>query len=145
MKLFTIGFTGKSAEDFFTLIKKSGAQKLIDIRINRNSQLAGFAKERDLGFLLSELAGISYQVNEELAPTKQMLASYRDKKKNWDEYSEEYQKLIADRSILKNLGEEYFEDSILLCSENEPDKCHRTLLAILLREMVPDLEIIHLA
>jgi uncharacterized protein (DUF488 family) len=144
MKIFTIGFTGKSAEDFFTLIKKSGAKKLIDIRINRNSQLAGFAKERDLEFLLSELTGVSYQVNEELAPTKEMLARYRDKKTNWDQYSQDYKALIADRSVLKNLDEKYFEDSILLCSENEPEKCHRTLLANLLKKMFPDLEIIHL-
>jgi uncharacterized protein (DUF488 family) len=145
MKIFTIGFTGKSAEDFFTLLKKSGAKKLIDIRINRNSQLAGFAKERDLEFLLSELAGVSYQVNEELAPTKEMLASYRDKKTNWDQYSQDYNALIADRTVLKNLDKKYFEDSILLCSENEPEKCHRTLLANLLKKMFPDLEIIHLS
>lgn len=77
MKLFTIGFTGKNAEKFFSLLESSEANKLIDIRINRTSQLAGFAKEQDLEFFLPKIVGMQYQVWDDLAPTKELLASYR--------------------------------------------------------------------
>lgn len=94
MNLFTIGFTGKSAEKFFGLLETSKATKLIDIRINRTSQLAGFAKEPDLRFFLPKLAGMEYQVWEEFAPTKELLASYRDKEIKWEEFAQKYQDLI---------------------------------------------------
>ena len=143
-KLYTIGFTGKSAEQFFTLLKDSNASRLIDIRINRTSQLAGFAKEQDLKFLIPELTNMEYVVREELAPTKDILASYRKKEIAWDEFAETYQNLLRDRLIYKALSLEDFSNSILLCSEKEPEKCHRTLLAKVLNEQFPSLEIVNL-
>lgn len=144
MSLFTIGFTGKSAEEFFGLLKSSKATKLIDIRINRTSQLARFAKEQDLRFFLHELVGMEYLVREDLAPTKELLTSYRDKEIDWSEFAEKYQTLLNVRGVLQILPEQEFENVVLLCSENEPEKCHRTLLANLLLEHNPDLKIINL-
>lgn len=144
MSLFTIGFTGKSAEEFFGLLKRSKATKLIDIRINRTSQLARFAKEQDLRFFLHELVGMEYLVREDLAPTKELLTSYRDKEIDWSEFAEKYQTLLNVRGVLQILPEQEFENVVLLCSENEPEKCHRTLLANLLLEHNPDLKIINL-
>lgn len=60
MKIYTIGFTQKSAEEFFGLLRSNGVEKIVDIRIHPGGQLAGFAKDRDLSFFLRELAGIEY-------------------------------------------------------------------------------------
>jgi uncharacterized protein (DUF488 family) len=144
MNLFTIGFTGKSAEKFFGLLAASKASKLIDIRINRTSQLAGFAKEQDLNFFLPKLAGIEYLVREDLAPTKELLAFYRDKEITWEEFSQKYQDLVNERGTLEDSSPTDFENSVLLCSENEPDKCHRTLLADLIVKRFPDFRVTNL-
>ena len=141
MTLFTIGFTGKSAEKFFNLLKNSKATKVIDIRINRTSQLAGFAKEQDLKYFLPKLAGMEYLVREDLAPTKDLLASYRDKELSWDLFSQNYRKLLDERGVAHSLSLEEIENSVLLCSENEPDKCHRTILANLLAQFHPTLKV----
>jgi uncharacterized protein (DUF488 family) len=138
MKLFTIGFTGKSAEKFFGLLESSGGTKLIDIRINRTSQLAGFAKQQDLEFFLPKLAGMQYQVWEELAPTKELLASYRDKEIRWEEFAQKYQDLIKIRGTVEKSSQTDFENAVLLCSEGEPEKCHRTLLAELITGKFPN-------
>jgi uncharacterized protein YeaO (DUF488 family) len=142
--VYTIGFTGKSAEQFFTLLRESKASRLIDIRINRTSQLAGFAKEQDLRFLIPQLTKMEYLVREDLAPTKELLASYRKKEIAWDKFAENYQQLLRDRVLEKGLSREDFANSILLCSEKEPEKCHRTLLANALIEQFPGLKIVNL-
>jgi uncharacterized protein (DUF488 family) len=144
MNLFTIGFTGKSAEKFFGLLESSKATKLIDIRINRTSQLAGFAKEQDLEFFLPKLVGMGYQVWDDLAPTKELLASYRDKEILWEEFAQKYQDLIKVRGILEKSSQADFENAVLLCSEREPEKCHRTLLAELITKKFPLLGVTHL-
>ncbi len=142
--VYTIGFTGKSAEQFFTLLSESKASRLIDIRINRTSQLAGFAKEQDLRFLIRQLTKMEYLVREDLAPTKELLASYRKKAIAWDKFAENYQQLLRDRVLEKGLSREDFANSILLCSEKEPEKCHRTILANALIEQFPGLKIVNL-
>jgi uncharacterized protein (DUF488 family) len=144
MNLFTIGFTGKSAEKFFGLLESSKATKLIDIRINRTSQLAGFAKEQDLRFFLPKLVGMEYLVREDLAPTKELLSSYRDKEIDWDKFALKYQELLKQRGLIESLNSEVFDNAVLLCSENEPEKCHRLLLANLISEKLPTLEITNL-
>lgn len=144
MNLFTIGFTGKSAEKFFGLLETSKASKLIDIRINRTSQLAGFAKEQDLKFFLPKLAGMDYAVREDLAPTKELLASYRKKEINWEEFADKYSDLLKQRGVLESLDSALFDNAVLLCSENEPKKCHRLLLAELISEKFPEFRVTNL-
>ena len=144
MNLYTIGFTGKSAEQFFTLVSETKASRLIDIRINRTSQLAGFAKEQDLKFFIPELTNMDYVVREELAPTKDLLASYRRQDIAWEQFAERYEQLLRERVLQNALSREDFSNSILLCSEKEPEKCHRTLLANILIEQFPSLEIVNL-
>lgn len=144
MNLYTIGFTGKSAEQFFTLVSETKASRLIDIRINRTSQLAGFAKEQDLKFFIPELTNMDYVVREDLAPTKDLLASYRRQDIAWEQFAERYEQLLRERLLQNALSREDFSNSILLCSEKEPEKCHRTLLANILIEQFPSLEIVNL-
>ncbi|MDD9860652.1 MAG: DUF488 domain-containing protein [Nitrospira sp.] len=86
MRLFTIGFTKKSAEGFFTKLSEGGARRVVDVRLNNVSQLAGFAKRQDLEYFLRELCGIDYVHLPELAPTKEMLDGYKKHKGGWEKY-----------------------------------------------------------
>jgi len=144
MNIFTIGFTGKTAEKFFGLLSNSHATKLIDIRINRTSQLAGFAKEQDLKYFLPKLIGMEYLVREDFAPTKELLASYRNSEIDWSAFAKGYSDLIVSRKALDNLDLLEFSNAVLLCSESEPEKCHRTLLTNLLIERNSNFKIINL-
>ncbi len=125
---FTIGFTKKSAEEFFTKLREAGVKRLLDVRLNNSSQLAGFAKRKDLEFFLRELAGIDYLHVPELAPTKDILDAYKKHNGDWDVYEREFLELMARRAIEKQLPEELLESACLLCSEHLPKHCHRRLV-----------------
>lgn len=144
IKLFTIGFTGKSAETFFSLLRNAGVKKIIDTRLNNVSQLAGFAKGGDLEFFAREIGGVSYEHNLDFAPTKEMLSKYRDKKMSWQEYEIEYLNLLDTRHVAQRTEIEKLHENCLLCSEHTPEKCHRRLLAEYLKRVKSDVDIIHL-
>jgi len=129
MKLYTIGFTQKSAEGFFSLLRSGEIKTLVDVRLNNNSQLAGFAKRDDLAFFLRELCQIDYLQLPELAPTKPLLAAYRDRDMTWDKYQEAFLELMMKRRIEHQLTPELLSNSCLLCSEHLPHQCHRRLVA----------------
>lgn len=144
IKLFTIGFTEKTAETFFSLLKSAGVKKIIDTRLNNVSQLAGFAKGKDLEFFSKAIIDAGYEHKINLAPTKELLSDYRDKKINWDQYEKEYISILDNRNILNDIDFAQLDGSCLLCSEHQPDKCHRRLLAEYLKKANIDVEIIHL-
>ena len=143
MKLYTIGFTKSSAVHFFERIKRAGAKRLVDVRLNNISQLAGFAKRDDLNYFLSELCRIPYQHETKLAPTKAILDRYKKEKGAWEHYETAFLSLMSERRI-ENMDRAVFEDACLLCSEDKPHHCHRRLVAEYLREKWGNLEIIHL-
>ncbi len=143
MKLFTIGFTKTSAENFFDRLKKSGVKKIIDVRLNNISQLSGFAKAKDLKYFSKEIANIDYEHNLDFAPTKELLSLYRNKEINWEEYEKIFNQLMKDRAVEK-LNNQNLENACLLCSEDKPHFCHRRLIAEYLKEKWNDLKIIHL-
>jgi uncharacterized protein (DUF488 family) len=144
IRLFTIGFTEKSAEQFFNLLKNNGVKKILDIRINNVSQLAGFAKGSDLKYFAKEIGNMSYEHNIELAPTKDMLTRIRNKELSWEEYEVEYLNLIKNRKIEKKIDLLKLDKTCLLCSEHTPEQCHRRLLAEYLKKHNGDIEIFHL-
>lgn len=144
IKLFTIGFTEKTAEMFFTLLKNAGVKKIIDTRLNNVSQLAGFAKGKDLAFFAKEIAAIGYEHTINLAPSKELLSRYRDKKMTWDQYETEYISLLDQRNIIGEIDFEKLNNSCLLCSEHLPERCHRRLLAEYLQKENKEISIIHL-
>ena len=144
IKLYTIGFTGKSAEKFFDLLKKAEVKKIIDTRINNVSQLSGFAKGTDLKFFAKEIGNISYEHDIDFAPTKDLLANYRNKKITWQEYEKEYLNLLDLRKIKSKVEIQKLHKNCLLCSEHTAEKCHRRLLAEYLQQSLNDVEIIHL-
>jgi uncharacterized protein (DUF488 family) len=145
LKLFTIGFTKKSAEIFFGLLTEAGVRRVIDVRLNNLSQLAGFAKRDDLRFFLNAICGIDYVHMPELAPTEEILSEYRKKGRDWAAYEERFVKLISERGIEKLLSKKEAHLACLLCSEEAADHCHRRLVAEHLKEKWGDLEIVHLS
>ena len=128
MNTYTIGFTRKSAETFFGLLRTSGISTLIDVRLHNTSQLAGFAKREDLKYFLRELCGSSYLHLPDLAPTADMLGAYRQGRISWQEYEDAFKNLLACRSIERQFSADIFEGACLLCSEHEPHHCHRRLV-----------------
>jgi uncharacterized protein (DUF488 family) len=144
IKLYTIGFTGKPAESFFELLNKSEVTKIIDTRINNISQLSGFAKGADLKFFARKIGGMLYEHDIELAPTKELLSNYREKKISWNEYEIEYLNLLDVRKIRKKINIDELHQNCFLCSEHTPEKCHRRLLAEYLQHINNDIKIIHL-
>jgi len=144
IRLFTIGFTRKSAADFFEGLLKSGVRQVIDTRLNNTSQLSGFAKQSDLAYFLSKIGNISYTHKLSLAPTKEILDAYKKKSISWQEYSNQYLELIQKRQIESSLSLEDLTDSCFLCSEDKPHFCHRRLAAEYLQSQLNNIEIIHL-
>jgi uncharacterized protein (DUF488 family) len=142
--LFTIGFTKKNAKTFFTKLKTTGIQKLIDIRLNNVSQLAGFTKKDDLIYFLRELCDCDYRHEPLLAPTKEILDGYKKKNIDWSEYEMRFNRLLDDREAYKLVSPEELDKACLLCSEPTPDQCHRRLVAEYLKRYFKDIEITHL-
>jgi uncharacterized protein (DUF488 family) len=130
--LCTIGFAGKTAEEFFSLLEEAKIEKLIDIRLNRGGQLSGFAKYPDLAFFLEKVGGIGYSHATELAPTSELLDTYR-KSKDWAVYEAAFLALMQERGVPQAFDASAWPPrSALLCSEPGPEKCHRRLIADLL-------------
>lgn len=145
MKLYTIGFTKKSAAQFFGLLQQSEARRLVDVRLNNVSQLAGFAKQGDLAYFLEQLCGMEYVHLPPLAPTRAMLDAYRKGHKDWAAYAGQYLTLLAAREVAAAPGlPELLADAVLLCSEASPDHCHRRLAAEYLARQWGGVEIVHL-
>jgi uncharacterized protein (DUF488 family) len=144
MKLFTIGFTQKSAETFFSAVKKSGAERIVDVRLNNTSQLAGFAKKEDLRYFLHQICGVDYRHEPLLAPTADILDAYKKKRMGWDEYEHHFVDLIRQRRIEKTVSKEILTGSCLLCSEAAPHQCHRRLVAEYLSEHWGEIRVSHL-
>ncbi|WP_435009038.1 DUF488 family protein [Tundrisphaera lichenicola] len=144
MKLYTIGFTKKSAETFFTKLKNSRVSRLIDVRLNNVSQLAGFTKKTDLKYFVHELCHIEYAHMQELAPTQDILTTYKTEKGDWRVYEQKFLQLMADRKIEETITPDQLDNSCLLCSEEKPHHCHRRLVAEYLRDKWGNVEIIHI-
>jgi len=144
MKLFTIGFTKKSARQFFELLRSSGAKRVVDVRLNNVSQLAGFSKKEDLAYFLKEIGGMDYIHLPALAPTQEMLDGYKKQGGDWKAYETRFLELMRQRRIEKTISREVIADGCLLCSEDKPHHCHRRLVAEYLKQHWGDLEIAHL-
>lgn len=144
MKIFTIGFTKKNAEQFFTRLKQPGLQRVVDTRLNNVSQLAGFTKKDDLRFFLREVGHIDYVHLPALAPTQAMLDAYKKNGGDWSVYEKQFLALMAERQIERILDKNLVAGACLLCSEATPHHCHRRLVAEYLREKWGDIDIQHL-
>lgn len=127
--VYTIGFTQKSAETFFGILREHGIKRLLDVRINNTSQLAGFAKRDDLRYFLRELCGADYQHEPSLAPTKTLLKAYRSGELDWAGYERAFLELLHKRGVDRTFSAAMFATpTVLLCSEATAEQCHRRLV-----------------
>lgn len=145
MKTYTIGFTQKNAQKFFTLIKRNNVARIVDVRLNNVSQLAGFAKQDDLKYFLSELCNADYIHVKELAPTKDILDAYKKNIITWEAYQDKFLNLMSNRNIERSIDKNILENGCLLCSEHKPHHCHRRLVVEYLNQhWGTEIEVIHL-
>ncbi len=144
IKIYTIGFTQTSAEQFFSALIEAGVKKIVDVRLNNSSQLAGFAKKDDLRYFLKTIANIDYIHMPVLAPNEEMLKEYKKKKGDWQNYEKRFVALMEERRIEKILTPAKLEQACLLCSEHSPEHCHRRLVTEYLKNKWGSIKIEHL-
>jgi len=145
VRIFTIGFTKKSAEEFFTLLKKSGAKRVVDVRLKNESQLSGFSKKEDLRFFLKAICKMDYLHLPELTPTEEIFETYHaDIKKGWPRLEKDFLKLLAKRKVEESVPRKLLDDAVLLCSEPTPEHCHRRLVAEYFAKKWSGVEVVHL-
>ena len=143
--LYTIGFTKSSASHFFDRLRAAGVRRLVDVRLNNTSTLAGFTKRDDLAYFLREIMAAEYVHLPLLAPTPEMLKAYQSKQIGWPEYEQQYAVLLRERRAAETLDPALLAGpTILLCSEATPERCHRRLVAEHLTAAWGGLEIVHL-
>jgi uncharacterized protein (DUF488 family) len=144
IKLFTIGFTQKPAEAFFGRLSRDGVKRVIDVRLNNVSQLAGFAKRDDLRYFLKAICGMEYIHLPELAPTQEIMDNFKKRKGDWSVYEKAFMTLLKERRPEEGLSQDLFDRACLLCSEDKADRCHRRLVAEYLADTWGHVEIVHL-
>jgi uncharacterized protein (DUF488 family) len=145
MEIYSIGFTQKSASQFFGTLKAHGIERLLDVRLNNTSQLAAFAKQADLAYFLREICAAAYEHEPLLAPTQEMLDAYEKHKGGWYAYEEAFLALMRARNIESTLDKESFaRKTVLLCSEPTAEHCHRRLVLEYLQKCWEGVEIHHL-
>ena len=145
-QLFTIGSTKKTAEKFFTLLIDNDVRCVLDVRLYNSYQLAGFSKYPDIKYFLKKIANIEYLNDSMFAPSEELLTAYREKRINWDDYTERFTQIMELRGIIDYIETKYedLNGYCLLCSEDKPDKCHRRLLAEMICEHFGGYELKHL-
>ena len=144
-KVYTIGFTKRSAEEFFEAIKKAGIRRLLDIRLNNSSQLAGFTKRDDLQYFLKVICGANYRHELLLAPTQEILDAYKKGHGSWSNYEKAFFSLMTARRVDIKLPRNIFDSpTVLLCSEHTAERCHRRLVLEYLQSKWGDIEIVHI-
>jgi uncharacterized protein (DUF488 family) len=144
LELFTIGCSGKPAARFFELLTTARVRRVVDVRLNNTSQLAGFAKRSDLPYFLERIAGVAYRHVPLLAPTPELLERIQKRGGAWDAYERDFSALMAERDVARAVREDVVDRSCLLCSEPTPERCHRRLVAEHLRSAWPAVTVTHL-
>ena len=145
MEIYSIGFTKKSAGEFFGALKAAGIERLLDVRLHNTSQLAGFAKQSDLKYFLEEICGAVYEREPLLAPTQEILDAFKKQKGSWESYKEAYLALIRSRRVESAISQERFKRrTVLLCSEASAEHCHRRLALEYLQQHWGNVVIRHL-
>jgi uncharacterized protein (DUF488 family) len=144
VNVFTIGYAGKNAREFFTILRQANITKVIDVRLYNTSQLAGFTKKRDIEFFLRSIVGAKYTHLPIMAPTKQLLNDYKKGLINWQQYETQFKSIITERQIEKHIMPQDMDMACFLCSEATADNCHRRLVAEHLAKHLQNVSIVHL-
>jgi uncharacterized protein (DUF488 family) len=144
VNVFTVGFTKKTAGEFFEKLRAAGVKRVVDVRLNNVSQLAGFSKRDDLKYFLKEILDVEYVEAPLLAPTQPMLDAYKKNKGSWDAYEQDFLHLMAERHIEDKIDPALLAGGCLLCSEDTPHHCHRRLVVDYLQKRWGNLTIKHI-
>lgn len=144
INVFTVGFTKKTAGDFFEKLRAAGIKRVVDVRLNKVSQLAGFSKRDDLEYFLKQILNVEYVEAPLLAPTQPMLDAYKKSKGNWEDYERDFLRLMEERHIEGKIDPSILAGGCLLCSEDKPHHCHRRLVVDYLQKKWGNLSIQHI-
>ena len=145
MEICSIGYTKKTAEEFFETLRAARVEQVVDVRLNNTSQLAGFTKQNDLAYFVPKLLGGRYVHEPQLAPSPELFSEFKRNHGPWDDFARGFLNLMAERRIEENLSPEFFAPrSVLLCSEPAPDLCHRRLVIEYLDRKWGDVTPVHL-
>jgi uncharacterized protein (DUF488 family) len=144
IRIFTIGYAGKNAREFFTILKQAGIRKVIDVRLYNTSQLAGFTKKQDIEYFLQTIIAAEYVHLPIMAPTKQLLNDYKKRQISWHQYETQFKTIISQRQIERYITPQDMDMSCFLCSETTANNCHRRLVAEYLAGLWPNISIKHL-
>ena len=136
INLFNIGFTQKTAEEFFGILRDNKIDCLVDVRLNPNGQLSRFAFEKDLPYFLDKLAdGCKYVHRVDLAPKKELLKEIRTKgsamSKDYKVFEKAFKQQLEKESKIENFVDQFnkYQNVVLLCSEPTTEKCHRRVVS----------------
>ena len=146
--LYTIGFTKKTAEQFYNLIRNNGITTIIDVRLNNTSQLASFSKYPDIVFFLHEICNCKYISERFFSPEEKTLKDYKNNAITWEEYVIQFNETLERRCIKDFISRNYSkivqnEKICFLCSEDLPNMCHRKIIADIFAELF-DMKVNHL-
>lgn len=149
IKIYTIGFTKKTAEEFFKMLKCNGIKCVYDVRLNNFNQLAGFTKGEDLEYFLRVILSVKYIHDIRFSPTKELLNGYKNGNISWNEYERQFSQLLINRNLesyIKNKLKNELDGICFLCSESTAKNCHRRLVAEYVKKLLKDeeIEIIHI-
>jgi uncharacterized protein (DUF488 family) len=137
-RLLTLGYEGRSLENYLNELLRSGVTVLCDVRKNALSRKYGFSKKTLSTTCLG--VGIRYEHLPDLGITsdkRNKLVTQAD----YDELFDEYE-----RTVLPNQAEtletilgwiERGDRVALTCYERLPQQCHRTRVATALERMAP--------
>ena len=142
--LYTIGFTKKDAAKFFSLVRDAGVKRILDIRLNNTSQLAGFTKKNDLAFFAREICRADYVHLPQLAPTQDLIDDLKKRKGDWEAFEAAFNELLENRQVEKTVDAALLDGGCLLCSEDMPEHCHRRLVAEYFQKHHRDISVVHL-
>lgn len=144
IQVFTVGFTKKTAAEFFEKLRSAGIKRVVDVRLNNVSQLAGFSKRDDLRYFLGQILNVDYVEAPLLAPTQDLLDAYKKNKGQWEDYERNFLRLMEERHIEEKIDPTLLAGGCLLCSEDKPHQCHRRLVVEYLQRKWGNLVIKHI-
>ena len=144
IQIFTIGYSGRNAQEFFGLLKRAGIKRLFDVRLYNTSQLAGYTKRGDIEYFLESIVDADYVHLPIMAPTKQLLNDYKKGVIGWDDYEKQFKEIVTARQIEKYIELDDLNMGCFLCAEAAADNCHRRLVAEYLKSHLPNISIKHL-
>jgi uncharacterized protein (DUF488 family) len=138
MKFFTIGYGGRSPDQFLRMLKRHNIEVVADVRLrphraSMGSYILSKSADRGIQHLLSK-EGIQYHSLVELGNPFLQFPDWKDR---YRQLLASFGELLTER-LLKIPGR-----CCLLCSEREPENCHRSLIAEFLVQRGYDVE--HLA